>query len=211
MFNVSRPTILRWLGLYEIEKRDHSKATEIVTSNQTGRQRKGYEEAHKQLDDYDWLMDQRVNQKKSIRRIAKELDVSYTLVKKYLRKYEFEIGERVDRVPIETIKKLKNKSVPRNRTCDTLLLKWGPRMGYAGRNSETEPTPTSSSSGPDDRGSKGRSATVDCYSSDLSVPDGKQGTIFARGTSVSSPFRVYGARIVTGARKKCPPLRLQGF
>jgi hypothetical protein len=41
-----------------------------------------------------------------------------------------------------------------------------------------------------DRGSKGRSATVDCCSSDLSVPDGKQGTIFARGTSVSSHFCV---------------------
>jgi hypothetical protein len=84
---------------------------------------------------------------------------------------------------------------PRNRTCDTLLPEHrGPRMGYAGRNSETEPTPTSSCSGLHNRGSKGRSVTVDCCSSDLSVPDGKQGTIFARGTSVSSPFRVYDAR-----------------
>jgi hypothetical protein len=49
-----------------------------------------------------------------------------------------------------------------------------------------------------DRGSKGRSATVDCCSSDLSVPDGKQGTIFARGTSVSSTFRVYAARECDG-------------
>ena len=61
------------------------------------------------------------------------------------------------------------------------------------------------------RGSKGRSATVDCCSSDLSVPDGKQGTIFARGTSVSSPFRVYSARNVTGARKRFPPLCLRKF
>ena len=75
----------------------------------------------------------------------------------------------------------------------------GPRMGYAGRNSDTEPTPTSRSTGrqglksearwmPETRGSKGRWATVDCCSSDLSVPDGKQGTIFARGTPVSSFF-----------------------
>ena len=41
------------------------------------------------------------------------------------------------------------------------------RMGYAGRNSETEPTPSSSSSGLHDRGSKGRSATVDCCSSEF--------------------------------------------
>ena len=74
---------------------------------------------------------------------------------------------------------------------------WAMRDGTG----ETESTPTSSSAGLQDRGSKGRSATVDCCSSDLSVPDGKQGTISARGTSVSSPFRVYDARIVTSARK----------
>ena len=38
-------------------------------------------------------------------------------------------------------------AVSSHRTCDTLLpLHRDPRMGYAGRNSETEPTPSSSSS-----------------------------------------------------------------
>jgi transposase len=85
-FSVSRPTVLRWFRDFAIPMRDHKEATKFVALNQTGRMRKGYEDVHKTLDNYDWLYNKRIVERLSKTDIAKELDCSITIVNNYLKK-----------------------------------------------------------------------------------------------------------------------------
>jgi transposase len=89
-FSVSRPTFLRWMRNFNIPLRDHEEASKIVGENQIGKKRNNKLEAHEKLNDYEWLYDIRVNQKKSQWDIGEILGCSEVLVKQYLIKHQIE-------------------------------------------------------------------------------------------------------------------------
>ncbi len=87
MFSTSRPTIRRWLSLYEIENKSQEKINESVSANQSGRQRNGYEKIYEKLQDRDWLYTQFIIENKSKKKIARELGCSDMIVNNYIKKF----------------------------------------------------------------------------------------------------------------------------
>jgi predicted DNA-binding protein YlxM (UPF0122 family) len=108
-YNVSRTLVLRWLKEFCLPIRNHSNASILVGKNQLGKQRFTKIIPHKMLSNYEWLYDQRINQKKSKESIAELVDCSTQIVNNYLQKFNI-ITDRVDLINSDTRNQL-NKEV----------------------------------------------------------------------------------------------------
>lgn len=86
-YGTSNPTVRKWLIGYNIERKDQKTAS--IEANNRGDKalRESVIFAHEKLSDKEWLYDQRVNMRKSIKLIGEEIGCSHVLVRKYIRKY----------------------------------------------------------------------------------------------------------------------------
>ena len=85
-YNVSSPTVRKWLKYYGVELKDFKQVRQeanVLLYQEV----KIADEPLALLNDYDWLYDQRIVQRKAYETIGKEIGVSEPTVKKWVKKH----------------------------------------------------------------------------------------------------------------------------